>query len=131
MCLGMCILFPKCQPKDATFLFKYCFAYLLTIKILNSYFIYATCNKLQGELKIPSFQPRLNLKTTLCGCYLDGNDVMSPSQRTTSEIITPLNRLSPGGRAGRSSPAAILWLLGMWGEHGHHRRERVRAGLQL
>lgn len=133
MCLGMCRLFPKCQPKDTTLLFKYCFGYVLTTKILNSYFIYATRSKWQGELKIPSFQPLLNLTTTLCGCYPDGNNVMSASQR-----IPPQKSLQPwtgsllgaGRWPGRSSPDAILWLLGMWGEHGHHRWECGRPGLQ-
>lgn len=75
--------FPKCQPKDITFLFKPCFAYVLTTTRLYSfaYFIYAAHSNSQGEPKIPSFPVNsLNLPTILHGFYPDGSNVMSASQ---------------------------------------------------
>lgn len=97
MCLGMCILFPKCQPKDTTFFF-----YLCTVNINSKYAcLFHLCNMYQMTRRTQNSlfaAPSVNLPTILHGCCPDGNNVMSTSQRIPTrnqQISRPYWHLLP------------------------------------
>lgn len=116
MCLRMCIFFPKCQLKDTTFLFKCCFAYVLTAKILYvCQFHLCSTQQLTRRTQNSLFPATsINLPITLRGCYPD--IIMSASQRITTRNHYTLNGLFPGGRreVGESEEVLLLQSSGCW-----------------
>ena len=95
--------FLKCQPKDTTFLFKPCFAYVpTTLPYMFAHFIYTACSNSQQEPKIPSFPATsVNLPTILHGCYLGRSNVMSASQSITTRNHHITERALCWGQKGR------------------------------
>lgn len=121
----------KCQPKDATFLYKPCFVCVATTLLyMLPYFIYAARSKWQGESQIPSFPATsVNLLTILHGCYLDGSNLTSTSQSVASRKHCIMERAFWWERwwmVGSSHPVNPMWLLSVL---GIHRSQQARAWL--